>query len=41
MKKTSQDEYLAALEEANSAIDEGYQDDNTPGFDSEAEQMAA
>lgn len=40
MKKTSQEEYLAALEEANSAIEDDYQDDNTPGFDSEAERMA-
>ena len=41
MKKTSQEEYLAALEEANSAITDDYQDDNAPGFESEAERMAA
>jgi hypothetical protein len=41
MGKTTQGEYLAALEEANQCIDEGYQDDNAPGFDSEAERIAA
>lgn len=44
MRKVSKEDYLSALEEANSAIDEGdddCQDDNTPGFDSEAERMAA
>lgn len=41
MKKTTQGEYLAALEEANQCIDEGYQDDNEPGFNSEAERIAA
>ena len=41
MNKVSQAEYLKALEEANSAIEDDYQDDNTPGYDSEAEQLAA
>ena len=41
MKKTSQEEYLQALEEANSAIDDDCQDDNAPGYESEAEQIAA
>lgn len=41
MNKTSKKDYLQELEEANSAIDESYQDDNEPGFDSEAEQIAA
>jgi len=44
MNKTSQKEYLQALEEANSAIGETpdtYESDNTPGEMSEAEQLAA
>jgi len=41
MKKTSQEEYLRALEEANSAIEDDCQDDNEPVYESEAEQMAA
>lgn len=41
VKKTSQEEYLQALEEANSAIEDDYQDDNEPGYESEAEQIAA
>ena len=41
MQKTTQNDYLAALEEANSAIEDDCKDDNTPGFDSEAEQAAA
>ena len=41
MQKTTQNDYLAALEEANSAIEDDCKDDNTPGHDSEAEQMAA
>ena len=41
MKKTTQSEYLAALEEANSAIEDGCQDDNEPGYESEAERIAA
>lgn len=41
MTKTTQQDYLAALEEANSAIDEGYQDDNEAGLNlSEAERAA-
>jgi len=41
MQKTTQEDYLAALEEANSAIDEGYQDDNEAGLElSEADQAA-
>lgn len=40
MKKTTQSEYLAALEEANQCIADDCQDDNEPGLDSEAEQTA-
>jgi len=41
MQKTTQGDYLAALEEANSAIEDDYQDDNEAGLDlSEAEQAA-
>jgi len=41
MQKTSKKDYLQELEEANSAIDDGYQDDNERGFESEAERIAA
>lgn len=41
MKKTTQSEYLAALEEANQCAEDEYQDDNTAGLDSEAERTAA
>jgi len=41
MKKVTQEDYLAALEEANSAIEDGCQDDNEPGYESEAERIAA
>jgi phage terminase small subunit len=41
MKKTTQSEYLAALEEANQCIEDDCQDDNEPGYESEAERMAA
>ena len=41
MQKTTQQDYMTALEEANSAIEDDYQDDNEAGLDlSEAEQAA-
>ena len=40
MTKTTQSDYLAALEEANQSIEDDYQDDNEAGHLSEAEQAA-
>jgi hypothetical protein len=40
MQKTTQQDYMTALEEANSAIEDDYQDDNEAGDLSEAERAA-